>query len=529
MSAGRSAKSLLNNQNSQNVLPNWLERSALNHPHRLAVTDSRVSWTFAELDLRVTRLAHQLYVAGLREGDHAALLAGNGLPYCCCVHALTRLGAVLVPLNTRLAVSELTWQLGDSHSTLLIHDEEHATTAEALGTQLPGLRYFALERETSVVSGTIPEAAGLSDRIELGERSIGILRREIDLAATQAIIYTSGTTGQPKGVLVTYGMHWWSAIGSLLNMGQNADDCWLACLPFFHIGGLSILMRSVIYGMRVYVQERFDAAAINELLLHEQISIISVVAVMLGRMLSSLDSQSEAGRYPPTLRCVLLGGGPAPRHLLEDCARRDIPVMQTYGMTESCSQAATLAPEDALPKLGSAGRPLVSLQMQIMLDGRVLPAGEPGEIMLRGPTITPGYAGLPEATAAAFQDGWFATGDFGYLDEQGYLYVLDRRRDLIISGGENVYPAEVEAALLEHPAVLEAGVCGIPNETWGQVPVAFVVLREGVSTPAEGDLLESIATRLARYKLPQRIHFTGQLPRTISGKLLRRELTSLLP
>lgn len=528
MSAGRSAKSLLNNLNSQNVLPNWLERSALNHPHRVAVTDSRASWTFAELDLRVTCLAHRLYAAGLREGDHAAMLAGNGLPYCCCVHALTRLGAVLVPLNTRLTASELAWQLGDSHSTFLIHDEEHAAAAQALGSQLPELRYCALERATGDAVGTVPEAAELSDRIELGERSTGILRREIDLAATEAIIYTSGTTGQPKGVLVTYGMHWWSAIGSLLNMGQSADDCWLACLPLFHIGGLSILMRNVIYGMRVRIHERFDAETINELLLHEQISIISVVAVMLGRMLSSLGSQSETGRYPPTLRCVLLGGGPAPQHLLEDCALRDIPVMQTYGMTESCSQAATLAPEDALRKLGSAGRPLPSLQMQIMLDDRVLPAGEPGEIMLRGPTITPGYAGQPEATAAAFHGGWFATGDFGYLDEQGYLYVLDRRRDLIISGGENVYPAEVEAALLEHPAVLEAGVCGIPSETWGQVPVAFVVLREGGSTPTEDDLLEYLAMRLARYKRPQRIHFTGELPRNALGKLLRRELTSLL-
>ncbi len=515
---------MLNNQNGQNVLPDWLERSALNHPRRVAVTDSRGSWTFAELDLRVTRLALQLYAAGLREGDHAALLAGNGLSYCCCVHALTRIGAVLVPLNTRLTASEMTWQLSDSHSTLLIHDEEHAAAAKALGIQLPALWHFALEHETGDAVEAEPEAV----RSAPGDPGASRLRQEIDLAATQAIMYTSGTTGQPKGVVVTYGMHWWSAIGSLLNMGQNADDCWLACLPFFHIGGLSILLRSVIYGTRVHIYERFDAEAINELVLHEQVSIISVVAVMLGRMLSALDSQSETGRYPPTLRCVLLGGGPAPLHLLEDCARRDIPIMQTYGMTESCSQAATLAPEDALRKLGSAGRPLLSLQLRVMLDGRALPAGEPGEIMLRGPTITPGYAGRPEATTAAFQDGWFATGDFGYLDEQGYLYVLDRRRDLIISGGENVYPAEIEAALLEHPAVLEAGVCGIPSESWGQVPVAFVVLREGYA-PAEDDLLEYLATRLARYKRPQRIYFTGQLPRNALGKLLRRELTSLLP
>src|SRR5262249_2833737 len=187
------------------------------------------------------------------------------------------------------------------------------------------------------------------------------------------------------------------------------------------------------------------------------------------RMLEALDAiEGKGATYPKTLRCLLLGGGPAPRSLLEACASRGIPVAQTYGLTESCSQAATLSPADALRKLGSAGRPLAPVQLRIVRDGASVAAHEAGEIELRGATLTPGYADQPALTEQAFHDGWLTTGDIGYLDEEGYLYVLDRRSDLIVSGGENVYPAEIEAALLAHPDVLEAGVCGISDEQWGQ-------------------------------------------------------------
>ena len=493
------------------VLPDWLGRAALYHPGRIAIEDSLRSWTFAELDRRASHLAYQLVAAGIGVGDRVALLAGNCPAYAVAVHALTRAGAVLVPLNTRLSESELCWQITDAGASLLIYDEHHAAVTESIAARLPQVRRFPLPNEAEK---------------EEPSPSIAPLRSEIDLAATQAIMYTSGTTGQPKGVLITYGMHWWNAVGSLLNLGLEADDCWLACLPLFHIGGLSILMRSVIYGMRVLVFEHFDADSINEALMQGQVSIISVVATMLQRLLSSLEQGSGNGRYPSSLRCVLLGGGPAPRHLLQECLRRNVPVVQTYGMTESCSQAVTLAPEDAVRRVGSAGRPLPSVQLRIVVDGEEVARGEPGEIMLRGPIVTPGYAGRLAATASAFQDGWFATGDYGYLDNEGYLYVLDRRSDLIISGGENVYPAEIEAALLEHPAVAEAGVCGIPSERWGQVPLAFVVLRGEQSVDRE-ELLAYLSSRLAHYKMPQEIYFAARLPRTSSGKLRRRDLPGL--
>jgi O-succinylbenzoic acid--CoA ligase len=322
-------------------------------------------------------------------------------------------------------------------------------------------------------------------------------------------------------------MQWWNALGSALNLGHSPDDRWLACLPLYHIGGLSILMRSVIYGISVMVHEKFDPIMINRSILEDNITLISVVAVMLQRMLADLDVNAGGARYPATLRCVLLGGGPAPYPLLEACVLRDIPVVQTYGLTESCSQAVTLSPADALRKLGSVGRPLPPVQLRIMHDNRQASPGEPGEIFLQGPTITPGYVDRPEATAQAFQDGWFATGDIGYLDKDGYLFVLDRRADLIISGGENVYPAEIESVLQSHPAVKEAGVCGQPDPQWGRVPVAFVVLNAGSMLSAE-ELLEYTTQKLARYKQPRAIYLAEQLPHTSSGKLLRRELPRLL-
>ncbi len=497
---------------SDTLLPDWLTRCAQNHPEHLAIRYNEIQWSFAQLAHEVSRLARQIASMGVGEGSRVALLAANSLHFVTCVHALTRLGAILVPLNTRLIQEELRWQVRDAHVTLLIHDAEHMNVATQIVEGVP--------RVTQVTFTPIEGNSNITVLSTLSETDVP-LRTLIDLSATQAIMYTSGTTGTPKGAIITYGMQWWNAIGSALNLGHQPDDCWLACMPFFHIGGLSILMRSVIYQISVVVQQKFDPIAVNQTIREQHVTIISVVAVMLQRMLATLDAQNSA--YPAALRCVLLGGGPAPRPLLEACAAKHIPVVQTYGMTEACSQAVTLAPTDALRKLGSAGRPLPSVQLRIMRDEQEASAGEAGEIYLKGPTITPGYADRPDATTHAIHDGWLATGDIGYLDEEGYLYVLDRRSDLIISGGENVYPAEIEAVLLSHPDVAEAGVCGQADAQWGQVPIAFVHVKDG-STVSAKDLLEYAATRLARYKQPHAVYIIEQLPRNSSGKLLRREL-----
>lgn len=502
------------------TVPNWLARCAAQIPAQRAIRCGTAVRTYAELEHDARALALLLAAGGIRPGDRVALLARNGLPFVVVVHALMKLGAILVPLNARLTAAEIAWQIGDAGPALLLADAHHAEMAQAIEQLHPDLSCAPIDEAGRIPLASPPGHAFGRSHIDASQAQDTPLHETIDLGEPQAIIYTSGTTGRPKGAIITYGMQWWSAMGSMLNLEHRAGDSWLALLPFFHIGGLAILLRAVIAGTNIIVHDRFDPAAANGAIRHEGVTLVSVVAVMLQRMLDDLD---VTGQDLPGLRYALLGGGPAPRPLLEAAARRSIPVLQTYGMTETCSQAVTLPPADALRKLGSAGLPLTPVQLQIWRDGVSAVPGAEGEIMLRGPTITSGYWGQPDATAASFKDGWFATGDIGRLDDEGYLTVLDRRADLIISGGENVYPAEIEAALLAHPAIADAGVRGIADLHWGQVPIAFVALRDGLSaTPDE--LRTHLAARLAPYKLPRVIIFVAALPRNAAGKLLRREL-----
>ncbi|GHO43327.1 o-succinylbenzoate--CoA ligase [Ktedonospora formicarum] len=500
-------------------LPNWLVRAAENQPDHLAIQCGSTHWSFAELLHQTEQLAYQLATPGIGKGTRVALLAANDLPFVVVVHALMRLGAILVPLNVRLTQAELAWQLEDVQATFLCSDARYGETASQLARELPRLTFLSLisdaQQNVGIADQPLVPAIALSGSLNLND--------------IQSIMYTSGTTGHPKGVLITYGMLCWGAIGSALTLEHHADDCWLACLPLFHVGGLTILMRSVINGISVNLHEKAAPEGINRAIIEDGVTIISVVAVILQRMLDDLDKHEHGARYPATLRCVLLGGGPAPRPLLERCAARGIPVVQTYGLTESCAQAATLLPGDALRKLGSAGRPLFPVQLRIFDEHQQPVAlGQPGVIHLQGPTITPGYDHRPEVTERAFHNGWFSTGDLGYLDEEGYLYVLDRRSDLIISGGENVYPAEIESVLLSHSEVQEAGVCGSDDARWGQVPIAFVRLRTG-STTGSDELLTYATRFLARYKVPQAIYIVPEIPRNSAGKLLRRELARLIP
>jgi O-succinylbenzoic acid--CoA ligase len=471
-------------------MPDWLRQRARSSPSGLALTTATERLTFAELDAAVDSAASRLVALGIRPGDTVAILAGNSGGFVRTVHAVARLGAILLPLNIRLTPSELEWQVRDAGARMVVADAERRSAADALGIQVA-----ALERVTgpgTPAGKTPPE-------------------RAFDLAAAMAIVYTSGTTGQPKGAVLTYGNQLWSAVGSALNLGVFPTDRWLACLPLFHVGGLAILLRSVIYGMTAVVHDGFDPARVNQAIDKDEVSIISVVANMLQRMLE----HRGARPYPASLRCVLLGGGPAPQPLLELCAAGSVPVVQTYGLTEAASQVTTLAPADALRKLGSAGKPLFGTEVRIESD----------EILVRGPTVTPGYLNRPTDTSRTLRGGWLHTGDLGRLDDEGYLYVLDRRDDLIVSGGENVYPAEIEATLQSHFAVQEAGVFGQPDERWGQVAVAVVVVRPNSIASTE-QLLEYCRERLARYKVPQHLIFETSLPRNAAGKLLRSELRS---
>ncbi len=488
------------------VMVNWLQKRAELTPNRVAIRYKDTELTFAELNARAKLTARRIGSLGVKKGDHVALLLQNEIHTVEMIHALEYIGAVIVLLNTRLTAHEITWQLEDSNSRLIIFDEANRERADAL-------------HQTSSLS--LLTKIARNDICDLAEQDIP-LQTVFDLKQTHTIIYTSGTTGHPKGVLLSYGNHWWSAIGAVLNIGLHINDRWLASVPFFHVSGLSILMRSVIYGISVLIHESFDPQKINLAIKNEGVTIISVVSNMLRRMLEDL----QESHYPESFRCMLVGGGPVPLHLLEKCRDQNIPVYQTYGMTETASQIVTLGPEYMLSKLGSAGKPLFPAELRIEKDGVIMKSSEVGEIIVRGANVTSGYYQLPEATQKAIREGWLYTGDLGYLDDDGFLFVIDRRSDLIISGGENVYPAEIEAVLTSHPSIADAGVTGTLDQRWGEVPIAFVKLYDGTNISQE-EIIHFCRTKLASYKVPQTIIFVEEIPRNAANKILRRELKNL--
>lgn len=479
------------------ILPNWLKKRAELTPNRPAIEFEGFTYSFADLDTMAEQMVGKLAAKGIKAGDTSALLLRNHIDSVVCIHALLYLGVKIVMLNNKLTASELTWQVKDSEAEFLLSES------------------CFLEKITKIT-----EDVSITNMIlkeDLTEMKTAQVVKDFNLNDVATIMYTSGTTGKPKGVLQTFGNHWWSAMGSVLNLGLTENDCWYCAVPIFHISGLSILMRNVIYGMKVVLVEKFDVAEANRNIIENGVTIISVVTTMLNRMITVLGDNC----YPAHFRCFLLGGGPAPIHLLEHCKHRGIPVFQSYGMTETSSQIVTLAPEYSLEKIGSAGKVLFPSQIRIEVDGRQAEPNEAGEIVVFGPNVTKGYWNRMDATEEAIQEGWLHTGDLGYLDEEGFLYVLDRRSDLIISGGENVYPAEIESVLSAYPAVFEAGVRGAEDEKWGQVPIAFVVLKEEVE---EHQLLAYCREHLASYKIPREIIFCKELPRNGANKLLRREL-----
>jgi o-succinylbenzoate---CoA ligase len=506
---------------SEQFLPEWLSMRAADRPQALAVIDPAggARWTYAELDRIASTVACRLGEAGVVPGDRVAALLTNGSGYVALVHGLIRLGAVLVPLNLRLAPPELARQIAFARVRLLVYDQW--TEDQARSLRLHGAMSPLLALTDALQPVPLPRSS--SDKFP-----------RLNLLGPHSVIFTSGTTGQAKGVLLTYGNHWWSALGSAMNLGLHADDRWLACLPLFHVGGMAILIRSVIYGIPVVFPASdsggrgFEPNAIHRAMLEERVTLVSIVTVMLQRLLDYWD----VGSVPPSLRCALLGGGPVPRPILENCVARNLPVVQSYGMTETASQVAALSPVDALRKLGSAGRPLLTNEIRVV---RLASAGETGqaesdvegEIWVRGPSVTPGY--LPEGVEpdtplpAVDQAGWLHTGDIGRLDREGYLYVLDRRADLIISGGENVSPAEVEAVLLSHNDIREAAVYGARDPVWGQRVVAALVLRPGAVLD-DAALGEFCRGKLAGYKIPRQVRIVDVLPRNAAGKLLRSRL-----
>ncbi|MBX3012199.1 MAG: o-succinylbenzoate--CoA ligase [Caldilineaceae bacterium] len=487
-------------------MQDWLGARVQATPRKIALIIGEQQWSYGELGQLVEKYCAGLLHAGVRPGEQVAVLLPNGLAYVGLIHALARLGLVLVPLNTRLTVAELGWQVTQSHCRLLIYGAATANVAAQLATER--------------VSKTVDEAA----LQWAGERHTSGCQTQFRLDAPQAIVFTSGTTGQPKGAVLTFANHFWGANASAYRLGLLPQDRWLSCLPLYHVGGLAVVFRSCLYGTAIVLHERFALEAFNASLEADAITLTSLVPTMLTRLLAQRQDQP----WPATLRHILLGGAAATPELLAASAASGAPVTTTYGLTEAASQVATLAPPDALRKPGSVGHPLMFTTVRIADEtGASLPPGERGEVVVSGPTVMSGYYQNPVATAKTLRHGELFTGDIGFLDEEGDLWLVQRRSDLIISGGENVYPAEVEAVLRQHPAVADVCVVGLPDAEWGQRVAALVVCFPQAQVTVV-ELSAFSRQRLAGYKQPRLIAFTEALPQTASGKVERRAVVAQL-
>ena len=440
-------------------LDNWLAQRAETCPDRLAVRSAGRDLTYAELELDAASAARRLAARGVRRGAVVGLALDPGPEYVIVLHGLMKLGAVAYPLNTRLAERELAADLQRADPALVLRSPPDLGASEA-------------------------------DMPLLGEH---------DLDAVHCRLLTSGTSGLARPVSLTYGNFLWSSVGTAFNLGIDPADRWLCCLPLYHVAGLAILMRSVIYGTGAVVHDGFDPERVARSLDEDGVTLVSLVATQLIRLLDENVDLSGP-------RAIVVGGGPVPLEVIEEASERGATVVQSYGMTETCSQVTALAPAEARSKAGSSGRPFLTSHLRI----------QDGEILVQGPTVAPG---------SADEDGWLHTGDLGRIDNEGFLYVEDRLGDLIISGGENVMPTEVEDALLRHPDVADAAAVGRADQRWQEAVTAVVVLREGATADPER-LRAHCATELASYKVPKRFEFVPALPRTSSGKLLRRELRS---
>ncbi|CAN1212828.1 2-succinylbenzoate--CoA ligase [Tumidithrix helvetica PCC 7403] len=500
------------------IAPSWLTQRAIQTGDRTALVFADRVWSYAEMEAEAIRLARNLWRLGIGCGCRVGILMENHGNNVVLIHALAKLGSIAVLLNTRLSAKELHWQLQDSVTKFLIYDRKMEEKACEV---IERFQTAYLTESLKLIAIEAVKQAESNSQKEISQNFIP----DIALESIQAIIYTSGTTGKPKGVQLTYGNHFHSAIASTLNLGTDVRDNWLVCLPLFHVGGLSIIWRSVLDGSTITLEPRFDLDRVLQAIATGKITLISLVPTMLTRILDRLSQSDLSDRIEEwqNLRGILLGGAAPSEQLLERCLELKLPIMPTYGMTETASQIATLSTQDVMRRRGSVGQPLPCCQVKIVaIDSPEieLSIGAIGQILVKGANVMAGYVNPP--TAKTLRDGWLHTGDLGYVDSEGFLYVVSRRTDLIISGGENIYPAELEEILMLHPTIQDACVVGVSDREWGQIVVAVLVTTE-LLTVAE--IREFCLSRdLAKYKLPKAIHRVDRLPKTASGKLARHKV-----
>jgi fatty-acyl-CoA synthase len=467
---------------SRHTIDRMLRDRARLTPQRIAIVERDRRWTYAQLDARSDELA-----AGLAHGARVSTLYGNSGEHAAVMFACAKAGAILHPISWRLAPAEIAYQLDDAEPAVLLVADEHRELADA-----------ALE------------IASVTPGQELESVSPGEPDPVVDDQDPLLLIYTSGTTGKPKGALLTHANCFWTNLSFDLATGIRHDDVVLQVLPQFHCGGWNVQPVLAWWkGARVVIEAGFDARRALEAIEGERVT--TMMGVPANYLFMAQEPRFEDADLS-SLRLAVVGGAPMPEALLDVWAARGVEIVQGYGLTEAAPNVLCLAPEDARRKSGWAGKPYPYVTCDL---------SEEDELLVRGPNVFPGYWRNDEATAAAFRDGWLLTGDVAERDDEGNYRIRGRLKDMVVSGGENVYPAEIEAVLHEHPAVADAAVVGVRDERWGEVCAAFVVL----ATPAsEEELRRHCQDRLARFKVPKTFQFVAELPRNSMGKVVKGEL-----
>jgi acyl-CoA synthetase (AMP-forming)/AMP-acid ligase II len=485
------------------------------HPERVALSMGEEEVTYPELLARVQRCAGALRDLGTERGDVVGVLLHNCLDLVELLGACAHLGAIFMPLNWRLAGPELAYIADHAGAKVLVSEPE-------LRDRFDHLR----------------EQGGERTWVTLGEgderwRSLDAAREAAEPIAEAALVegddvmrlmYTSGTTSRPKGVMITYANLHWKSAGQAVELGLTGDDIGLACGPLYHVGALDMITTNMLHvGGRAHILRRFDVGAVFDAIERHRITFTWFAPAMVNAVVAAEDL---AERDLSSMKLIQDGGEKMPMPLIQKVldAFPNAWFSDAYGLTETVSGDTYLDKGKMVDKLGSVGKPILFTQVRVVdEDDEPVPAGEVGEVVVRGPKVSKGYWRDEEATRRAYRGGWLHTGDLGRLDEDGYLYIVDRLKDMIISGGENIASSEVERVVYEHEAVVEAAVVGSPHERWGEVPVAYVVVREGAAVDEEA-LDAHCRDRLAKYKTPKGFRFIDALPRNPSGKVLKREL-----
>ncbi len=500
----------------------WVSSHADRTPERTALVNTATGeeLTYEAFDERASRFARYLTdELGIAPGKRVAILSRNSTAYVEVLYGCAKAETLYVALNWRLAPPELEYIVGDATPEVLLYDPAFAETVEALRPEIGVDHYVALENP---VTGSAEEPVSSDDwQYEDALAAVGGGRQRMpsrDRTDTWGLLYTSGTTGRPKGVRQTFDMVLYNYLNIGIPIDLTAEDTTLNVLPFFHTGGLNLYTNpTLIAGGTALVQPKFDPEATLDVLEDRTTVFFGVPAIY--RALYDHPDFEDADLS--SVRSWASGGAPMPVSLIETYTDHDIVIQQGMGMTETGPTLFLIDEERALEKAGSIGQPTAFVDIRIVdSDGEDVPRGETGELLVRGPGVTPGYWENPEAQEEAFTDDWLHTGDVARRDEDGYVYLVDRLKNMFISGGENVYPAEIEAVLNDNPAIAEAAVVGVPDDEWGQVGKAFVVTESGETT-TEDDVLAFCDERLASYKVPASVEFLDELPRNAAGKVER--------